>query len=176
MRTSRLALGRAMCNTLLAALIFSAGPAAAEIEVTADRITQADGSYWLHLTLWNCSAAPLKVDGAFAPWGEHAITLALFGADPMPTRFWPQQIIPEEVRPPVVQLAPGGHTEGKVPLRFPPFGSQENTTKGPFVLFWSYNTDLLGERPARQVSGTINIGIAGDQKRAKGSPCVAEVK
>lgn len=178
MRTNRPALGRALCNTLIATVIIAVAiaPAVAEIQVRADRITQANGTYWLHITVWNCSAGPLAVDGGLAPWGQHTLTMALFGADPIPVHFWPQQMTVEDVHPPVVQLAPGGHTEGAVPLRFPPLGSQKNKLKGPFVLFWSYNTDLLGERPARQLSGTINMGIGGDQEIAKGSPCVAGAK
>jgi len=177
MRTSRPARKKALCKTLLATLVFAAGtaPAIAEVQVTADRITQANGTYWLHLTLWNCSAVPLKVDGAFAPWGAHTLTLALFGADPIPSHFWPQQMAVEDVHPSEVELAPGGHTDGKVALRFPPFGSEKNKATGPFVLFWSYNTDLLHEHPARQLSGAINMGIGGDQ-RTKGSPCAAEAK
>jgi hypothetical protein len=78
MRTNRPALGRALCNTLIATVIIAVAiaPAVAEIQVRADRITQANGTYWLHLTGWNCSAGPLAVDGG-APWGQHTLKARL---------------------------------------------------------------------------------------------------
>lgn len=161
----------------LLALVSLSAPAVvgASIAIKATGIAEHDGLHWLRLTLWNCSAKPLVVRGPFAPWGENTLIMGLYGADRLPGRVWKPESIPQKVPSSRVTLPSGGHTSGEVALLFPPFGSHSQE-KGPYVLFWSYNTGLMEERPARQLSGAVNIGISGEELSGSGTPCAAGIK
>lgn len=164
--------GRAL---LVLALLSPPALVQAEIVVKATDVVEHDGLHWLRLTLWNCSTKPLAVSRSVAPWGEYTLMMGLYGADRLPGRVWAPESISQKVPSSRVTVPSGGHTSGEVALLFPPFG-RHSQEKGPYVLFWSYNTGWLGEQPARQVSGTVNIGISGDEVASSGEPCGTAVR
>lgn len=175
MGISRQVSTRVGCVLLALASLSTPALVGARIAIKANGVVEHDGLHWLRLTLWNCSGKPLVVSGAFAPWGEHTLIMALFGADRLPGRVWAPESIPQTVPISRITLPSGGHTSGEVALLFPPFG-RHSLEKGPYVLFWSYNTGSMGESPARQLSGAVNIGIAGEDLSGSDTPCAAGIK
>jgi hypothetical protein len=150
-------------------LALAAPPLRAGVEVRADRVLLKGGDAWLHMAFWNCTRQSMTMSEADLPWGPHGLTLGLYRAAPLPAEGWPQFVPVEDAWPQKVTVGPGMHVEGDAPLHFGVLAKGKD--KGPFVLFWSYNTGRAGESPARQLSGAVNIGIADRPTPANRSPC-----
>jgi hypothetical protein len=158
-----------VCSTCLLAL--TAPPLRAGVEVRADRVFLKDGYAWLHMALWNCTRQSMTMSGGDVPWAPHGLTLGLYRATQLPAEGWSPPVLVEDAPPQKVTIGPGRHLEGDAPLHFGVL--IKGRDKGPFVLFWSYNTGRAGESPARQLSGVVNIGIADRPAPANRSPCAA---
>lgn len=121
--------------------------------VTSEGIRFANGRHQLVLAVWNCGGEAIDADIASLPWGENTLGMTIRRVGLMPTAELNQSYRVNDFPVKKITISSKGVVRGVVDLS-EYFVSLERSAKSDdFIVFWTYNTGLLGESPARQVAG-----------------------